>query len=153
MSTRKTYTDEQKAEFCDLAREIGIGRAIRELKYPTYPAAVSWLRARGVEPNVDRTMQAIKQYHTRYTIEDILIQFDMAISVAEEMLVKAETPDDLKRIAEALSKIVQTRQLLEGKATAINEKREITQQDLEIIELLNIEAAKNEKIEESAEKA
>lgn len=133
--TVKTYTDQEKAVFCELAQEIGIGRAIRELKYPSYPAGVAWLKARGIQPNIDKTMQAIKEYHTRYEVEDILIQFDFAITVAEEMLMKAETPDDLKRIADALYKIVQTKQLLEGKATAISEKRETTQQDLEIMEL------------------
>lgn len=146
---KKTYTDEQKAEFCEMAQEIGIGRTIRQLGYPSYPAGVAWMRARGIEPSVDKTMQAIKEYHTRYTVEDILVQFDMAHTVAEEMLMKAETPDDLKRIADALSKIVQTRQLLEGKATAISEKRETTQQDLEIMELLSMEQARNEAIEKN----
>ena len=147
--TRKTYTDEEKAEFCELAQEIGIGRTIRQLGYPSYPAGVAWMRARGIEPSIDKTMQAIKEYHTRYTTEDLLIRFDMAITLAEDMMLEAKTADDLKRIAEALYKIVQTRQLLEGKATAISEKRETTQQDLEIMELLSMEQARNAAIEKN----
>ena len=143
-----TYTDEEKAVFCDLAKEIGIGRAIRELGYPSYPTGVSWLSARGVEPNVDKIMQKVKAYHTYYQVEDLIVTFDNAVAVADEMIAKADTPDDLKRIADALYKIVQTRHLLEGKATAISEKRETTQQDLEILELLNMEKARNAEIEQ-----
>lgn len=149
--TYKRYSDEEKAVFCEMAQEIGIGRAIRELGYPTYPAAMAWMSARGIEPNVDKVMAKVKAYHTYYTTEDLIVAFDNAVSVAEEMLTTAETPDDLKRISEALYKIVQTRNLLEGKATAINEKRETTQQDLEILELLNMEKAKNAEIEEKSE--
>lgn len=142
------YTDQDRADFCELAKEIGIGRAIRELGFPTYPTAVSWLKARGIEPNVDKIMQDIKKYHTYYEVEDLLVTFDNGIAVAEEMIAKAESPDDLKRIADALYKLIQTRNLLEGKATQINEKRETTQQDLEIMELLSIEKAKNAEIEQ-----
>ena len=147
-NTNKRYTDEEKETFCALAQQIGIGRSIRQLGYPAYPTAIYWLKARNIEPNADKMMAAMKAYHTYYTIEDIIIQFDNAVTVAEEMLMDAKTPDDLKRIADALYKIVQTRQLLEGKATVISEKRETTQQDLEIMELLNMERARNENIEE-----
>lgn len=146
-----SYSDKEKADFCELAKEIGIGRAIRELKYPSYPTAMAWMSARGIEPNTDKMMARVKSFHTYYTAEDLLVAFDDAVSVAEEMLTKAETPDDLKRITEALYKIVQTRHLIEGKATAISEKREMTQQDLEILELLNMEKARNAEIEEKSE--
>lgn len=138
-----TYTDEDKAAFCELAQEIGIGRAIRALKYPTYPTGVAWMSSRGVEPNVDQTMALMKSYHTYYQVEDMLITIDNAMAVAEEMLMSAETPEDLKRIADSLKSIVTTRQLLEGKATAINEKRETTPMDLEILDLISAENAKN----------
>lgn len=146
---RKTpkYTDEQQAEFCDLAKEIGIGRAVRQLGYPTWAAGAAWMKKRGIEPNNIETFKTVRAYHTYYQVEDILVTFDNAIAVAEEMLISAESPDDLQRISNALYKIVQTRQLLEGKATSISEKRELTQADLEILDLINVEKAKNAEIE------
>lgn len=138
-----TYTDEDKAVFCELAQEIGIGRAIRELGYPTYGAGAAWMSQRGVEPNVDKTMALMKSYHTYYQVEDMLLTIDNAMAVAEEMLLSANTPDDLKRIADSIKSIVTTRQLIEGKATAINEKRETTPMDLEILDLINAENARN----------
>lgn len=149
-----TYSDAEQAEFCDTAKEVGIGRAMRSLGYPqSYITGVKWMSSRGIEPNVDKNMQKIKAFHTYYQVDDLLMTFDNAISTAEDMLIGAEDADDLKKIADALYKIVQTRNLLEGKATAINEKREVTQQDLEILELLNIENARNAAIEENAEES
>ena len=143
-----TYTDQDKAEFCDMAKEIGIGRAMRQLGYPlSYLSGVQWMKARGIEPNVETTMQAIKAYHTYYQVEDMLVTMDNAISTAEEILMSADNADDVKKIADALYKIVQTRQLLEGKATAISEKRETTQADLMILDLINGEKARNAQIE------
>ena len=50
-----------------------------------------------------------------------------------------------KKVAEAMQKLVNTRLLLEGKATSINEKRETSKMDLEIADLINAEKAKNAK--------
>ena len=146
-----TYTDQEKADFCELAKEIGIGRAIRELGYPTYPTAMAWMSARGIEPNTDKVMARVKSFHTFYNTEDLIVTFDNAVSLADELIAKAESGDDFKKIADALYKVVQARHLLEGKATAISEKRETTQQDLEILELLNMEKARNADIEAEAE--
>lgn len=142
MKKRVTYTDEQQADFCSLAQEIGIGRAIRELGYPTYPAAVRWLNARGVKPNVDKVMQEAKKWHTYYQVEDMLMAIDNGMSVVEELYASCSTPDDAKKLAEAMQKLANTRLLLEGKANSITEKRETSQQDLEIAELLRAEQAR-----------
>lgn len=138
----KSYTDEQKADFCSLAQEIGIGRAIRELGYPSYPAAAAWMKARGIEPNVDTAMQQMKQWHTFYQVEDMLMAIDNGMSVVEELYATVQTADEAKKLAEALQKLANTRLLLEGKSTSISEKRETTQQDLEIAELIRQEKAK-----------
>lgn len=119
------YTDEQKAEFVELAEQIGIGRAIRELGYPTYPAAQAWMKARGVLPNKDTAFAQMKAYHTFYQVEDLLIVIDEGISAAQEMITKAESPDDLKKLSESLQKLANTRLLLEGKSTSITENRAV----------------------------
>lgn len=148
----KEYSEEQKAEFCERAQDFGIGRTIRELGYPkSYQTAIRWMEQRGVKPNIDRAMSKAKLWHTFYEMEDLLEQVDTAMSVVQEILVNAETPDDVKRIAEAMQKLVNTRLLLEGKATSIMEKREKTQQDLEIEELIREERMKNALKEASIE--
>lgn len=136
MSMSKQYDDQQRAEFVELAAQIGIGRSIRELGYPTYPTAQAWMRAAGVEPNVDSAYAQMKQWHTYYQVEDLLLVVDEGISVVQDMLVKAETADDAKKLAESLQKLANTRLLLEGKSTSITEKRERTSEDREFEQAL-----------------
>lgn len=136
MGNTREYDDKQRTEFVELAAQIGIGRAIRELGYPTYPTAQSWMRARGVEPNRDNAYAQIKAWHTFYQVEDLLIVIDEGISVVQDMLVRADTPDDAKKLAEAMQKLANTRLLLEGKSTSITEKRETTLEDNEFAKAL-----------------
>ena len=138
------YTEEQQAAFCEMAQEFGIGRTIRELGYPkSYAAAESWMKKRGIEPNRDVQMQTAKLWHHFYQLEDLLEQIDQALSVAQELLLTAKTADDMKKLSESLQKLVNTRLLLEGKATSIAEKRETSKMDLEIMDLINQQRAAN----------
>lgn len=142
--TAVSYTEEEQAAFCTHAQEFGIGRAIRDMGYPkSYSTAIKWLNARGVQPNIDKAMQQVKLWHAYYTVEDLLEQVDTAMAVTQDILMKAETADDAKKCAEALQKLVNTRLLLEGKATTISEKRETSKMDLEIADLISAEKAKN----------
>ena len=100
------------------------------------------MKARGIEPNVDTAMQQMKQWHTFYQVEDMLMAIDNGMSVVEELYATVQTADEAKKLAEALQKLANTRLLLEGKSTSISEKRETTQQDLEIAELIRQEKAK-----------
>jgi len=149
MSTSKTYDDHQRAVFIELAQQIGIGRTIRELGYPTYPTAQSWMRAAGVSPNKDSAYAQMKEWHTFYQVEDLLMVIDEGISVVQEMLVKAETPDDAKKLSEAMQKLANTRLLLEGKSTSISEKREVTKEDSEFEQALREFRAQSEDVIES----
>jgi hypothetical protein len=138
----KRYNDEEQAVFCDLAQQLGIGRAIRELGYPSFSNGMIWMQKRGIEPAHDNLMENARKFHRYYRTEDLLKVVDDAMAVTEEMYAKAETPDDAKKLAEATQKLVNTRLLLEGKATSITDKRETTQADLEIAEMLRAEQAK-----------
>src|SRR4051812_3130123 len=131
MKTNKVYDDEQRAEFIQLAQQIGIGRAIRELGYPTYPTAQSWMRAAGVKPNVDQAYAQMKEWHTFYQVEDLLIVGDEIVSTIQDMIAKADNADDVKKLTEAYQKAVNSRLVLEGKATSITEKREVSPEDSE----------------------
>lgn len=143
-NTAISYTEKEQSEFCSYAQEFGIGRAIRDMGYPkSYASAIKWMHARGVKPNIDKVMQEVKMWHSYYTVEDLLEQVDTAMSVTQDIMLNAETADDAKKCAEALQKLVNTRLLLEGKATTISEKRETSKMDLEIADLISAEKAKN----------
>lgn len=138
----KRYSEEQQAEFCEMAQSIGVGAAIRELGYPSYAMGVMWLDKRGIEPKAIDVMAKAREFHKYYQAEDLLKTVDEAMSVVTSMYASIETADDAKKLADAVSKLVNARLLLEGKANSISEKRETTQQDLELAELLRVEKAK-----------
>jgi hypothetical protein len=144
--THNTYTDEQREEFCALAQVVGIGRAIRELGYPSYPTAMTWLDARGIEPNVDKVMARVKNFHTFYDVQDLLMIIDETIATIEEMVANVTNADDVVKLATALQKAINSRQILENKATTIVEKREMSQTDIEIAELIRDQERMNAEI-------
>lgn len=140
------YTDEDQATFCELAQYVGIGAAIRELGYPSYPTAMMWLEKRGVEPKRINIMERAREFHAYYKAEDMLKVVDEALSVVQSLYSKVETADDAMKLSNAVAKLVNARQTLEGKASSIIEKREVTQTDLEIIGLLNEQKSINQDI-------
>lgn len=136
MSGSIKYDDKQRAEFIELAQSIGIGRSIRELGYPTFPTAQAWMRQAGVTPNKDTAFAAMKEWHTFYQVEDLLMVIDEGIAAAQDLIAKADNADDLKKLSESVQKLANTRLLLEGKSTSISEKREVSAEDSEFAQAL-----------------
>lgn len=140
----RSYTEKQQSEFVELAQTLGIGPAIRELGYPSYPTAIKWCQQRGVQPAVDTLMQSIKAYHTFYQDRDALLVCEQALARVQEKLSSENLDaDELKKVSEALQKTVNTWLLLQGKANNITEKVTKDSTDVELLELLNMEKAKN----------
>ena len=141
---RINYSDEDIAEFLELAQDIGIGRAIRQLGYPnSWGTAQRWAQARGIKVEVDDLKARSKSYHDWYTTEETLLVAQQGMSRVYEQLQEAELdPDEQKKLADAFQKYANTWLLLQGKANNISERRESTQADLEIVELLRLERAK-----------
>ena len=142
----KRYSDEEQTIFVELAQEIGIARAVRELGYPTYTAGMLWVKKRGVEIPKSDIMAVARQYSQFYSTEDLLAAVDAGMGVVEELFAQADNADDVKKLAEAMQKLANTRLLLEGKANSITEKREVSPVDLEIQHLIEQEQSKRQNI-------
>lgn len=143
-SRGKRYTDEEQTIWVEMAQEIGIARTIRELGYPSFSNGMLWLKKRGVEVERSDIMAVARQYNQLYKTEDMLNVIDAGIGVAEELIATAETPDDVKKISEAIAKLVNTRLLLEGKANSISESRKASPVDLEIMALIDEQRKQND---------
>lgn len=138
MAVQKTYTEEQKTEAVDLAQVVGIGRAIRDLGYPTWPSLMSWCKARGVQPAVDTVMQEARKLHTFMENNDALVVAEAVFArVHEKAMESSLDADELKKVSEALQKTANTWLLLQGKATAISESHSKDAVDLGLVDLLN----------------
>jgi plasmid maintenance system antidote protein VapI len=143
------YTAKQQDDFCVLAQEVGIGKAIRELRYPTYPTAIAWMKARNITPNIDTLMQTVKQYHLFWENADARLVAESGMQRVHELLANDVEigPEEMKKLSDAYSKYVNAWLVLQGKSNDIRESRETTQSDLAIMDLLNAQRAKNAETE------
>lgn len=153
--SNKRYTDKQQNDFCVLAEEVGIGKAIRSLGYPTYPTAISWMKARGITPNLDTLMQNVKQYHLFWENAEARVVAESAMERIHDMVRNDPSigPEEVKKLGDAYSKFLNGWLVLQGKANDIKEARETTQSDLAIMDLLNSQRAKNAEIENEIKSA
>lgn len=141
-----TYTDQQINEFLALAEEVGITRAKRELGYPgSWATAQRWAKVRNVAVATDEVMARAAGTREWYKTEEVIVIAQEGFNRVYEELVsnKELSPDDQKKLAEALMKHYNVWANAQGKATAITETRATDTFDEHLQELLNIERAKN----------
>lgn len=125
MSLRKTYTEEEKLEFLELAKEVGVARAIRELNYPSFTMAKKW----AIQYNVELPLNALSQYANdmkkMYGNEEKLFAGQLGLDRVVERLSNEEelAGDELKKIADAYKTLLVGMNLVENKAMNISENR------------------------------
>ena len=149
-----TYTDEEINNFLELAQEVGITKAKRELGYPnSWATAKRWADVRGIKVAVDEIKAKAADAREWYKEEEIKTLTQEGFNrVYEELTTNPSlTPDDQKKLSEAANKYYGMWASIEGKATNINENRSTDTIDEHLNELLNMERAKNllQKKEES----
>lgn len=140
------YTDESINDFLELAQEIGITKAKRELGYPkSWGTAQRWAELRGIEIPVDEVMSKAANTREWYKAEEVMTVAQEGFNrVWEELTTNVElTPDDQKKLAEALQKHYNVWASAQGKAQVITETRSTDTMDDHLEELLNMEKAKN----------
>jgi hypothetical protein len=143
-----SFTEEQITEYIELAQEIGISPAMRQLRYPlSYHTAKKWFGQRNIElPSLDSLAKMAVDMKIFYTDKEKLIAAQAVLDRCVESLMEDTLdPDQLNKLANAVHKSIQTINLIEGKSTAINENRQKDGTDLAIIDLLNEAKARNEK--------
>jgi hypothetical protein len=146
------FTEEQIENFIEIAQEMGIGPAIRNLGYPkSYHTAKKWFEQRNVDlPTMDTLAKMAVDLRVFYSDKEKLIAAQTVLDRCVETLMESTLdPDELNKLANAVHKAIQTINLIEGKSTAINEQRNKDNTDLAIIDLLNEAKARNEKTKES----
>jgi len=146
------YTEEQISEFIELANEMGIGPAMRQLGYPkSYHTSKKFYTQRNLEMPTANTLASIsKQLDIFYTDRDKVVAAQAVIDRTVEALYEDTlTSDDINKLSNALHKAIQTINLIEGKSTNINENRSKDGADLAIVDMLNEARMRNESIKHS----
>lgn len=140
------YSDKQINDFLELAQEVGITKAKRELGYPkSWSTAQYWADKRGVEVAVDELKQKAAVQREWYKTEEIMEVAREGFNRVYEELVNNNdlTPDDQKKLAEALTKHYNVWANAQGKATNISETRSTDSMEGHLQELIANERAKN----------
>lgn len=147
------YTDEQRNDFLELASEIGITRAMRQLKYPlSWTAAKGWVDAAGITIPLDELKAKAAAARDWYTTEDLLVVAQAGIQRVYLELQQTDLDADAhKKMSEAFQKYVNSWRLLQEKATSITETQHKDGFDLDVLDLMNAEKARNALIEKEAE--
>jgi hypothetical protein len=147
-----TYTDEQITEFIEIAQEMGIGPAMRNLGYPkSYHTAKKFFIQRNVETPTANSLAVIaKQLDIFYTDKEKVLAAQAVIDrTVEKLYEDTLEAEDINKLSNALHKAIQTINLIEGKSTNINENRSKDGSDLAIIDMLNEAKTRNESIKSS----
>lgn len=142
------YTDNQINDFLELAQEVGITKAKRELGYPkSWSTAQYWAKQRNVKVAVDEVMQKTQLAYEQYKIEEVITIAQEGMNRVYDQLMNNNSldADSQKKLSEAFVKHYNVWANAQGKATNINENRESAQTDLEahLQDLINAEKAKN----------
>ena len=140
------YTDEDINNFLELAQEVGITKAKRELGYPnSWGTAQRWARMRGIEVAVDDLKAQAAAAREWYKEEEVKTVVQEGFNRVYEELVsnKDLTADDQKKLSDAAKKYYDMWATIQGKASNINENRQTDTFDEHLQELLNMEKAKN----------
>lgn len=136
---RKKYNEDSKTEFIEAAKEMGIGPALRLLKYPTYTTARNWFNERNEElPTIDSLMAQAAELKMFYSDKEKLFAVQTLLDrIVEQLHEKNLGADEINRLSTAMNKAIQTFNLIEGKATSVNENRTKDGTDLAITDMLN----------------
>jgi hypothetical protein len=143
------FTEEMVTEFIELAQEMGIGPAMRNLGYPkSYHTAKKFFVQRNIEMPTANTLAVIsKQLDIFYSDRDKIVAAQAVIDRTVEKLYEEDLlAEDINKLSNALHKAIQTINLIEGKSTNINENRSKDGTDLAIVDILNEAKMRNESI-------
>lgn len=145
------YSEDKITEFIDLAKDVGIGPAMRELGYPKqWVTANKWCKARHVETPKTLTQQVAAAQNQLYTLEDKLIAgYKLLDRIMEQLEAEQLDADSVKKLAETYKKTIETIQILEGKAINISQNNDVF--ETKIQSLLDDMNMQNDLIEQSVE--
>ena len=145
--TKKTYTDKEITDFVELAQEVGITRAKRELGYPnSWNTGKRWADMRGVEIAVDDLKAQAAAVREWYKEEEVKALVQEGFNRVYDELVnnRSLSADDMKKLSDAANKYYQMWANIQGKASTITENRSTDSLDAHLQELLFSEQAKND---------
>ncbi|MFF7555531.1 hypothetical protein ACFZA9_21895 [Streptomyces olivaceus] len=116
----KKYTNEEKLAYLELASELGHSRAMRDIGYPnSWNTANKWAKEFGVDVSLDELKSRAAAHRDWYGdyehMEALQSIIDRSLELTERTAVISA--DDLKKVADALTKAIDKQRVIQGKTT------------------------------------
>lgn len=126
------YSKEQADDFCELAVDIGIGAAQKELGYPKhYMTCRRWLDERALVVEIDTVKAKAKDWNVWYSDSDMTMTAQEIINKASEMISSEDiTPQDLEKIANTVKKATELIRTIQGKDAKSDDQTDKNIEDL-----------------------
>ena len=116
----RKYTEEEKLAYLEVAQELGHSRAMRELEYPSsWNTANKWAKEFGVEVTLDELKQRAAAHRDWYGDFEHMEALQSIIDRSLELTERTAdiSADDLKKVADALTKAIDKQRVIQGKTT------------------------------------
>ena len=140
---RMNYEESDRVDFVELAQQIGIGPAMKELGYPkSVSTAQEWIKGMGVEITINSLKQKAREMQHFYTDrEQMTVLMEAYDRINEQLQCGDLSADDIKKLSDALNKITITYELIAGRATERPDRADSL--DLELRDLIASQKARN----------
>jgi len=114
------YSEDERRAFAELAGDVGLARAKRELQYPSsWSTGKKWCEEFGIEIELDELKAKAASFNSFYEETELrIIQQDLIIRALELMDDTNLTPAELDKLAATIKKATDSIQMLRGKATS-----------------------------------
>lgn len=125
------YNYEERKAFAELAGDVGLAKAKRELGYPeSWSTGKKWCEEFGIEIELDELKSKAAQYNSFYEETELRIAQQDIISRGRELLDDPKlTPAEYDKIVNGLNKATNSIQMLRGKATSHRAPEDTTTED------------------------
>ena len=117
--SRQRYNEDERRAYAELAGDVGIRPAMRELGYPSsWASGRAWCAEFDVDVELDELKAKAAQYNTFYNDSEQIIAFqDLIADARAKQLDKTTSAADLERLAKVVKMSVDGIRLIQGKAT------------------------------------
>lgn len=142
----KKYSDSEVNDFLELAQEVGITKAIRDLGYPnSWSTAQYWAKKRGVEVAADPLKSKAAAQREWYKDDEAMEVIREGMNrVHEELMTNKDlSADDQKKLSEAFAKYYNSWANLMGKQQVLGSPSNADEVEDHISELLAMQRANN----------
>ncbi len=125
------YDYEQRKTFAELAGDMGLAKAKRELGYPdSWSTGKKWTEEFGIEIELDALKSKAAQYNSFYEETELRIAQQDALARGLELMEDPNlTPAEYDKIVNGLNKATNSIQMLRGKATSHRAPEDTTSED------------------------